>query len=164
MAFSNQFTRSLDKLNFLPEGKRPSVFAFGFGKMVKLFGTAKLTFREVSPSKVVVHCKNRKRVQNHIGGVHAAAMALTVESATGVVFGQNVPDACLPLCKTMNINYKRIAKGDVTATATLTDEQIAEIRSKEKGEVTVAVELVDADGNVPIEAELVWAWVPKKRK
>ena len=31
------------------------------------------------------------QVQNHIKGVHACAMALLAESATGAVFGMNVP-------------------------------------------------------------------------
>ena len=36
------------------------------------------------------------QVQNHIKGVHACAMALLAESATGAVFGMNVPDSAIP--------------------------------------------------------------------
>ena len=40
---------------------------------------------------------NNRRIQNHIGGLHACSMALAAESATGMVVGMNVPDTHLPL-------------------------------------------------------------------
>ena len=60
-------------------------------KTVKLVGTAKLDILEMTPEKVHVRIVNRKIVQNHIGGVHAAAMALLAETATGFVAGMNIP-------------------------------------------------------------------------
>ncbi len=45
----------------------------------------------------------RRKVQNHIGGIHACGMALLSESATGLVFGMNVPDSHVPLIKSMKV-------------------------------------------------------------
>ena len=39
---------------------------------------------------------HRRKVQNHIGGVHATATALLAETATGMVVGMNLPDEKLP--------------------------------------------------------------------
>ena len=60
-------------------------------------------------------------MQNHIKGVHACGMALLAESATGGVFGMNLPDEALPLLKNMSIDYVRVAKGDLRGVATLTE-------------------------------------------
>ena len=57
----------------------------------------------------------------------------------------------------------RRAKGDLRAVATLSDSEIERIESSDKGEVTVPVVVTDSEGKEPIKAEMVWAWVPKKR-
>ncbi len=103
-------------------------------------------------------------MQNHIGGIHAAAMALLGESASGFLVGMHVPDDRIPLLKSMTLNYVKRATGDLTATARLDAEQIHAIHSQEKGEVVVHVELIDSVGTAPVLAEFVWAWVPKVRK
>jgi acyl-coenzyme A thioesterase PaaI-like protein len=131
---------------------------------VKLAGTARIWVEEMSDQRAVVHLKNRRRVQNHIGGIHACGMALAAESATGIVVGMNVPDSALPLCKSMKVNFVRRCEGDIKAVAHLTEEQLTKIHTEEKGDVQVAVEVTDSSGKSPITAEMVWAWVPKMRK
>ena len=101
-------------------------------------------------------------MQNHIGSVHAAAMALLAESATGFIVGINLPGDKLPLIKCMNLNYVKRATGDMTAVATLTDAQIALLAQQEKGEINVQVKVTDETGIQPVECEMIWAWVPKR--
>lgn len=67
---------------------------------------------EMRQDKAVVTLKNRTRVQNHIGGIHACGMALVSESATGIVVGLNVPDTALPLCKSMKVNFVKRCEGE----------------------------------------------------
>jgi hypothetical protein len=69
----------------------------------------------------------------------------------------------MPLIKSLKLDYKKLAKGDMKAVATLTDEQRQKILTEPKGEVLVPVVITDATGNSPVEAEMLWAWVPKKR-
>ena len=38
-------------------------------------------------------------------------MALAAESATGILLGMSVPDSRMPLCKSMAVDFTRIAKG-----------------------------------------------------
>jgi len=125
-------------------------------------GTAALDFVELTPQSSVVHIGNHRKVQNHIGGVHAAAMALVAETATGMVVGMNVRDDCLPLCKTLRVKFRKRATGALTAVATLEPEQRQLMHETDKGEVIVAVQVTDEAGEQPIECEFVWAWVPKK--
>src|SRR5690606_20384294 len=107
--------------------------------------------------------KNRKKAQNHIGSVHAAATGLLAESATGFLVGIHLPDNKLPLLKQMQIDYIKRSSGDLTAVVTLTAEQTAAKHNEDKGEVTVAVSITDSVGVEPVNAKMTWAWVPKKR-
>lgn len=85
----------------------------------------------------MVSIRNRRPVQNHINGVHAAAMALLAETATGFVVGMNLPDDKLPLIKSLKVDYLKRTKGDMRAVATLTPEQVQLVRTTPKGEVLV---------------------------
>ena len=89
-------------------------------------------------------------------------MALLAESCTGFIVGINLPGDKLPLIKRMDLNYVKRATGDMTAVASLTDEQIALMQTAEKGEVSVKVQVTDATGIEPLECEMIWAWVPKR--
>jgi acyl-coenzyme A thioesterase PaaI-like protein len=129
-----------------------------------LVGTAGIHYDHVAQDKVVVSIKNRRAVQNHIKGVHAAAMALLAETATGFVTVLNVPDDRIVLIKTLQVNYKKVAKGGLTATATLSDEQRKFIADNEKGELVVPITVVDESGIEPIECTMIWCWLPKKKK
>jgi acyl-coenzyme A thioesterase PaaI-like protein len=159
----NQLSRNLARFEGLPAGLRPALVSFMLGNVVPMVGSAKLRFEEVTTDRVVVTIRNRRRVQNHIKGVHAAAMALLAETATGFCVGMNVPDDKLPLIKTLKVDYLKRAQGDMRAVAQLRPEQIQQIRTLDKGEVTVPVSITDESGGEPIQCEMVWAWVPKKR-
>jgi acyl-coenzyme A thioesterase PaaI-like protein len=156
-----------------------------FNSQVKMAFTCGIKINELTSERATVQLKNRLRVQNHIGGVHACGMALLAESATGIVFGMNVPDTCIPLIKSMNIKYTKRAKGDLQAVASLTPQQVClnhifsmilyiltkddvikiiDIQSKDKGEVLVDVKVTDSSGQSPIECEMLWAWVSKQKK
>ena len=91
-------------------------------------------------------------------------MVLLAETATGFCVGMNVPDDKLPLIKSMKVDFVRRAVGGLTAVASLQPEQIALMRSQDKGEVTVPVVITDESGQQPIQAEMVWAWVPKQKQ
>jgi acyl-coenzyme A thioesterase PaaI-like protein len=160
----NQLSRQLAKFNGLPVALRPGLVSFMLGNVVPMVGTASLRFEEVSSARVVVSIRNRRKVRNHIKGVHAAAMALLAETATGFCVGMNLPDDKLPLIKTLHVDYLKRAQGDMRAVASLRPEQIEQILTQDKGEVTVPVSITDESGQEPIACSMVWAWVPKQRK
>lgn len=158
----NQLSRTVATLRGLPL-IGPWALSFALGRVVPLVGTGGLRFEELSSSRVVVSIRNQRKVQNHIKGVHAAAMALLAETATGFCVGMNLPDDKLPLIKTLKVDYLKRSAGDMKAVAQLRPEQIQQILTQDKGEVTVPVSITDESGQEPIQCEMVWAWVPKKR-
>jgi len=163
MPAPNRIARSIAPLQSLPSFLRARAQTILFRRTVPFTGTARILFEEVTPERVSLRVRNRRRVQNHIHGVHAVATALLGETATGFVVGMNLPDDKLPLLRRMSIDYTKRSKGDIRATATLTEEQRAKIASEPKGDVTVAVTITDESGEAPVTCAFVWAWIPKKR-
>lgn len=162
MSVKNPLRSFVDKVNHYPDWLSSRLITWVFRYKVKLAGTAGLDIIKTDGKSVIFKQKNRKKVQNHIGGVHAVTMALLAESSTGFVVGINLPGDKLPLIKSMNLNYVKRCSGDITAVASVTEAQIALMNSEPKGEVTVKVEITDANHNEPMIAEMIWAWVPKK--
>ena len=158
----NRLARSLASIDRVPAPLRIAVRSMVVGRFVKFVGTAGLRIEVLTPERAVVVVPNRTKVQNHIGGVHAAAMALVAETATGFVLGMNLPDDKLPLIKWLRVDYKRRAQGGLRAEATLDEAQREAIRGVDKGELLVPCVVTDESGAQPIEVQMCWAWVPKR--
>lgn len=146
----------------LPSALKAKAFTVIFGRAVKYFRTSGLRFDWIEPNHSIVVIKNRKYVQNHIGTVHAVAMIMIAESATGALVGLNVPGNAVPVIKRMEVDYRKRASGDMRAEAMLTPEQITMMQNEERGEVDVAVTITDAENKEPIFVRAVWAWTPKR--
>ncbi len=163
MTQTNRLAKLVKATSKFPKGVRSTLWSKAFGRVVPMVGTANIKYVEVSASKVVVEIKNHRAMQNHIGQLHAVAMALIAETATGFVTGMNVPDSSIVLIKSMQMDYKRPSKGDMRAVATLTDAQIREMQNTEKGETVVTVTITDESGQEPVQTHMTWAWVSKDR-
>ena len=160
----NRLARSLARLDQVPAFARGWARNLVLRRAVPFTGTARLRFERMGPERVEIAVANERRVQNHIGGVHAAAMTLLAETATGMVVGMNVRDDCLPLCKSLGVAFKKRATGALVAKAQLSEEQRALMARETKGEVRVPVTVLDEAGVEPIECEFVWAWIPKVKQ
>ena len=156
----NRLERQLERLTEVPAFARPWFRNVVLRRAVPFTGTAGLEFVEMTTGRVEIGIRNEKKVQNHIGGVHASAMNLLAETATGMVVGMNVRDDCIPLAKELKMAFKKRATGALRAVAMLSDEQRAAMRASDKGEVTVPVTVTDEAGVNPVECEFVWAWIP----
>lgn len=163
MTEPNRLSRVVAKVSGLSPSLRSLAITVAFTRQVRFAGTAGIRFLTLEEGRAVLQMKNRRKVQNHIGGVHAAAMALLAETATGAVLGMTLPDTHLPLLKSMHIDYVKRATGDLVAEATLPDDLRRRVLGEDKGDVTVPVKVTDSAGVTPIEVQMVWAWVPRKR-
>lgn len=151
-----------EKLDKLPTPLKTRGFSLVFGRAVKYFKTSGLRFEWIEPNHSIVTIKNRSDVQNHLGTVHAVAMIMIAETATGSLVGLNVPGNSVPVIKRLEVDYRKRATGDMKAEAMLTPEQIHAMRHEERGEVDVAVTITDSDQKEPIFVRAIWAWTPKR--
>lgn len=159
----NRMQDQLARLSEVPAFMRGWVRNLVLRRAVPFTGTARLNYLEVTPQRVVVTLANERRVQNHIEGVHASAMNLLAETATGMVVGMNVRDDCLPLAKELKMSFRKRATGALRAEAVLSPEQRSAMQTSDKGEIQVPVTVTDEAGIVPVECEFTWAWVPSSR-
>lgn len=151
-------------INKLPAITRPRVLTTFFGTVVKFAGTARIRVDLLTENRAELSVKNRRRVQNHIGSVHAAAIALLAESATGYLVGMSVPADRVPVIKSLKVEYIKRSFGDMRAVATLTNADLEKIRTLTKGEVTVPVVITDGKGVESVRCEMIWAWVSVRRE
>jgi len=162
MASPSELCRLVSRFESLPTGLRLGIIAFILGKKIPFIATAKLKIQELSDKRVAISIQSRRRVQNHLKGIHAVAMALLAETTTGLAIGMHLPDDKIPLLKTLKIDYLRRPRGDLAAIAELSPVQMEDVLSLTRGEISVPVIITDQTGAMPIQCELIWAWIPRK--
>ena len=163
MSQPNQLSRAVARLASLPPWLRSFAISKVFTTRVKFAGTGKVRILELAEGRAVLQMRNVRKVQNHIGTIHASAMGLLAESATGVVLGMTLPDSKIPLMKSTHIDYVRRANGTLRAEATLPPDLRARVLAEDKGDFAVPVKVTDESGEEPIKVQMVWAWVPRKK-
>ena len=156
----NRLQRQLERLSEVAAFARPWYRNIVLRRAVPFIGTAGIKFVDLSPERVEVTLANERKVQNHLQGIHASAMNLLAETATGMVVGMNVRDDCLLLAKEIKMAFKKRATGALRAVAVLTPEQRAALQASDKGEINVSVVVTDEAGISPVECEFIWAWIP----
>ncbi len=163
MSAPNPLRRLTDRLLGYPAWICYPLLTWIFGAKVKFFRTAGIRITHLSDRSATMVLPNKTKVQNHIGSVHAAAMALLGESVTGLIFGLNLPGDKLPLIKSMQLSYTRRATGQMTAVAELDEIHLKTMQADDKGEVPVRVRITDGEGKQTLDCEMRWAWISKAR-
>ncbi|MEU9605816.1 DUF4442 domain-containing protein [Streptomyces sp. NPDC048057] len=133
---------------------------------VPMVRTLNLEYVETTAERAVLRLPDQADFHNHVAGPHAGAMFTLAESASGAIviaaFGDQLHRA-VPLAVRAEIGYKKLAMGEVTATATLgrpVAEVIAELDAGQRPEFDVRVEIQRADGAVTGEMTIVWTLRP----
>ena len=164
MSKVNPFVRIADRYADVPASRRRPFVTKAIGEVIPFVDTAGCLVEAYTPRRVAVRLDNEECLQNHLGGLHAAALALLAETATGLVVALNVPDGSTPLLRTMNVSFDGFARDAARAEATLTDEQSAQIESRPLGQTEVDVALAaPEDDTALVSGTLKWAWLPEER-
>lgn len=161
-AFDNRLRRTLARLAHFPPPLRGPLRSLAVGRAIPFVATAGIRIEELTPALCRLRLADRRRVHNHIGGVHAAAMALLAETASGLAFGMHVPDTHLPLLRRMRLDYVARCAGSLLAEAALDAEQQQAVQTEDGGDVAVRVRLRDSAGGEPAICELLWSWRRKR--
>src|SRR5919107_524902 len=117
---------------------------------------------EITEGEATVVMPERPELLNHVGSQHAGALFTVAETASGAAFvgafAERMGDL-VPLARSAEISYEKVAKGPVTAKAKL---GISAAKAHEtldadgKVEFPCDVELTDADGAVVAAANVRW--------
>jgi acyl-coenzyme A thioesterase PaaI-like protein len=136
----------------LPAGDR--VFSRVFALRAPYFGSVRPRFTLIEPNHAELVVRDRRRVHNHIGTVHAIALCNGLEAAMGALAEASIPRAKRWIPKGMEVSYAATATSDVTCIAQ-TDPGAW---TGEDPDVPVRVRGVLADGTVVIEGT-IHLWV-----
>jgi acyl-coenzyme A thioesterase PaaI-like protein len=121
-----------------------------------------LVVEEVAPGRGVVTLPDGEHLHNHVGSQHAGGLFSAGEAASGGAFLGAFAEhlgGLTPLAKSASIEYRKIARGPVTATGTLdadVDALLASIESDGRVEFPIEVEMTDGDGNVVATMTVHW--------
>jgi acyl-coenzyme A thioesterase PaaI-like protein len=123
------------------------------------FASIRPRFVELRPGLCQVSLKKRRAVLNHIGTVHAIAMANLCELAAGMLMEATIPTTMRWIPRGMTIEYLRKAESSVTAAARLDKSEWSGAE-----DVAVPVSVTDAQGAEVVRAVIAMHVSERKGK
>ncbi|MBT8057849.1 MAG: DUF4442 domain-containing protein [Gammaproteobacteria bacterium] len=120
------------------------------------FRSIRPVFDVLEPGRAAAHFRKRRRVTNHIGTVHAIAMANLCELVAGTMTEVSVPRSMRWIPRSMTIDYLGKAETDVRAEATLPP-----VAEGEAQDAVVAVDVFDEGGNRVAHADITMYVSPR---
>ncbi|GAB3748025.1 hotdog fold domain-containing protein [Lysobacter olei] len=119
------------------------------------FGTIAPLIVALEPGRCEVRMRDRRRVHNHLGTVHAIALCNMAELAAGVMTDATLPPTMRWIPKGMSVDYLKKATGTMHAVA-LPERPL---EAAEAGfEAPVTVEVRD-EGGEPVFRARIAMWV-----
>jgi acyl-coenzyme A thioesterase PaaI-like protein len=109
-----------------------------------------------------VRLPDDERLRNHVGTQHAGGLFSAAEAASGAAFVGAFLERMgeiTPLAKSARIDYRKLAKGPIMATATLSEDKAALLERLDadgRVEFPVSVSLTDGEGTEVATVTVDW--------
>jgi acyl-coenzyme A thioesterase PaaI-like protein len=116
-------------------------------------------FHELRPGLCEVSLRKRRAVLNHIGTVHAIAMANLCELACGMLMEVTIPTTMRWIPRGMTIEYLRKAETDVRGMARLDKKEWADAE-----DIGVPVSVTDRNGTEVVRAVITMYVSERKQR
>jgi acyl-coenzyme A thioesterase PaaI-like protein len=139
----------------LPQGDR--LFSALFARRAPYFASVRPRFTVIEPNRAELVIRDRRRVHNHLGTVHAIALCNGLEAAMGALAEASIPREKRWIPKGMQVAYTAKATSDISCVA----ETDAAAWTGTDPDVPVRVRGVRDDGTVVIEG-VISLWVTQK--
>ena len=119
------------------------------------FATIAPRFISLEPGRCEAEIRDRRRLHNHLGSVHAIALCNLAELAAGIMTDATIPSSMRWIPKGMTVEYLRKAAGTLRGVAT---PDIDVVEASEGYELPVTVLVTDGAGDIVFRARITM-WV-----
>ena len=143
------------RLAALPGGKH--IFSTVLGRYVPYTGTIGAVIQQLEPGLCVASLRDRRGVRNHLGSIHAMALANLGEMVTGLALMNSLPDNARGILAGFSVEYLKKARGRLTAECRC---EIPADNSEQEYQLTG--EIRDAEGDIVSIAQARWLVGPEK--
>ena len=143
------------RLAALPGGKH--IFSKVLGRYVPYTGTIGAVIQQLEPGLCVASLRDRRGVRNHLGSIHAMALANLGEMVTGLALMNSLPDNARGILAGFSVEYLKKARGRLTAECRC---EIPVDNSEQEYQLTG--EIRDAGGDIVSIAQARWLVGPEK--
>jgi len=143
------------RLAALPGGKR--LFSLVLGRYVPYTGSIGAVIQRLEPGLCVAGLPDRRCVRNHLGSIHAMALANLGEMVTGLALMNSLPDSARGILTGFAVDYLKKARGELTAECRC---EIPADNSEHEYQLTGNIR--DAEGDIVSIAQARWLVGPEK--
>ena len=140
-----------------PGGSR--LFSVLFARKAPYFASIRPRFLDIGPNHAELVIPKRRRIENHLGTVHAIALCNGLEAAMGALAEATIPPDRRWIPKAMEVAYTAKATSDITCTADTDPDQW----TAGDPDLPVRVRGVRDDGTVVIEG-VIRLWVTDRTR
>lgn len=137
----------------LPGGRL--LFTFIVRWMIPYTGSVWPRVEQLEPGHARISIRQRRRLEQHLGSIHAIALANVAEFASGAAMSTALPRGYRGIVTRMRLEYHKKARGVVTAEAhtTLPDVSV-------EAEHDFTADVTDAAGDLVCRAIVTWRLGP----
>jgi len=132
------------------------LFSFLLGRGARYTGSIAPRVLELAPGRVVVRIRDRAAVRNHLGSVHAVALANLAEASSGLALLCGLPADARAILTGLSIEYTKKARGTLRSECDFPPVTTAEPR-----EIEIESVIRDAAGDVVARGRARWKIGPK---
>lgn len=142
--------KTYDTLTTLPFGKW--LFSRCISFMVPYSGTVKPKIVELKEGFCHLTIKDRRKIRNHLGSIHAIALMNAGEMVTGIPLMYTLPESGRAIITHLEMDYKKKARGELHCYCQFELEK----GSYEQDEIALYGEIKDSRDDTVALSKAVW--------